>query len=76
MNLAPRTKSGPSSESVFVSVRGTDADEITAYWNGLSEDATIAYDLAPAGWSPLYGMLKDRFGVIWVLDVIANYAAS
>ncbi|HEX7210359.1 MAG TPA: VOC family protein [Propionibacteriaceae bacterium] len=69
-------KSGPSSESVFVSVRGTDADEITAYWNGLSEDATIAYDLAPAGWSPLYGMLKDRFGVIWVLDVIADYTAS
>jgi PhnB protein len=62
--------------TVFVSVRGTDADEITAYWNGLSEDATIAYDLAPAGWSPLYGMLKDRFGVIWVLDVIADYTAS
>jgi PhnB protein len=57
--------------AVFVSVRGTDADEITAHWKRLSEGATIVQDLAPAGWSPLYGMLKDHFGVTWVLDVTA-----
>ncbi|TCO35744.1 PhnB protein [Kribbella steppae] len=55
--------------SVFVSVRGKDADEITAHWKRLSEGATILQDLAPAAWSPLYGMLKDRFGITWVLDV-------
>ena len=60
--------------AVFVSVRGHDAEEITAYWKGLSEDAEVVADLAPAGWSPLYGMLKDRFGVVWVLDVVADYA--
>ena len=28
------------------------------------------YDLGPAPWgAPLYVMLKDRFGVTWVLDV-------
>ena len=54
---------------VFVSVRGTDAEEITTYWKALSSGATIVQDLAPSGWSPLYGMLKDRFGVTWVLDV-------
>lgn len=62
--------------SVFVSVRGQDAEEITTYWKGLTEGATIAYDLSPAGWSPLYGMLKDRFGVVWVLDVVAQYNPS
>ncbi|MEU4690146.1 VOC family protein [Actinoplanes sp. NPDC023714] len=55
----------------FVSVRGDDADEITGYWKGLSEGATILADLGPAGWSPLYGMLRDRFGVIWTLDIAA-----
>lgn len=54
----------------FVSVRGTDAEEVTAYWKGLSEGASIVQDLGPAGWSPLYGMLTDRFGVTWVLDVV------
>jgi PhnB protein len=57
----------------FVSVRGKDADEVTTYWKGLSEGATVVEDLGPAGWSPLYGMLRDRFGVTWVLDVAVSY---
>jgi PhnB protein len=56
--------------SFFVSVRGDSADEITTYWKSLSDGATVVQDLAPAGWAPLYGMLKDRFGVVWVLDVV------
>ncbi|WP_433385467.1 VOC family protein [Actinoplanes sp. CA-142083] len=63
---------GRSYTPVFVSVRGQDADEITAYWKSLAEGATIVQDLGPAGWSPLYGMLTDRFGVTWVLDVVAS----
>ncbi|MFS0704988.1 VOC family protein [Cellulomonas sp. 179-A 9B4 NHS] len=53
----------------FVSVRGTDADEVTARWTALADGATVVQDLGPAGWAPLYGMLVDRFGVTWVLDV-------
>lgn len=60
----------------FVSVRGETAEEISACWNKLSEGATIIQPLEPAQWAPLYGMLKDRFGVIWVLDVVSQYAAS
>ncbi|MEU5961662.1 VOC family protein [Micromonospora parva] len=62
--------------SFFVSVRGSDADEITGYWKKLSEDSTVLVDLAPAGWAPLYGMLTDRFGVTWVLDVAVEYDAG
>jgi PhnB protein len=61
---------------VFVSVRGDadSAEEITTYWKGLSQGATIQADLGPAPWgAPLYGMLTDQFGVIWVLDVQASY---
>jgi PhnB protein len=65
----------PGVNPVFVSVRGTDAAEITASWAGLSAGATVVQDLAPAGWSPLYGMLQDRFGVVWVLDVAVEHAA-
>lgn len=60
-------------ESYFVSVRGSDADEITRYWNGLSTDGTVRQELGPASWGPLYGMVTDRFGVTWVLDVAAEY---
>ncbi|GGX97043.1 VOC family protein [Streptomyces minutiscleroticus] len=58
----------------FVSVRGEDAEEITGYWKALSEGATIIADLGPSGWAPLYGMLEDRFGVTWTLDIATPYA--
>jgi len=60
----------------FVSLRGETPQEITAYWEKLSADATIVQALAPAQWAPLYGMLKDQFGVIWVVDVVSQYTAS
>ncbi|WP_433445107.1 VOC family protein [Nonomuraea sp. CA-141351] len=60
----------------FVSVRGEAADEITAYWGKLTDGATVLQPLGPAQWAPLYGMLKDRFGVTWVLDVVSDYNAS
>ncbi|MGV9912529.1 VOC family protein [Streptomyces tendae] len=59
----------------FVSVRGETADEITAYWEKLAEGATVLRPLGAAQWAPLYGMLRDRFGVTWVLDVVSEYNA-
>ncbi|MBB4941910.1 PhnB protein [Streptosporangium album] len=60
----------------FVSVRGEATEEVTAYWEKLTDGATILQPLGPAPWAPLYGMLKDRFGITWVLDVISEYDAS
>ncbi|WP_229070115.1 VOC family protein [Actinoplanes sp. DH11] len=66
----------PGDKPVFVSVRGTGEDEISAFWKGLSEGATVVQDLGPSGWAPLYGMLTDRFGVTWVLDVAVDHQAG
>ena len=63
----------PGRNAFFVSVRGDSAEEVTGYWQGLAEGATVVQDLAPSGWAPLYGMLTDRFGVTWVLDVQAAW---
>ncbi|MEU3730443.1 VOC family protein [Streptomyces sp. NPDC033538] len=59
--------------SFFVSVRGDDPEEIGALWQKLAEGSTVVQPLAPSQWAPLYGMLTDRFGVTWVLDVTAPY---
>jgi len=58
----------------FVSVRGSDADELAAVWANLAEGSTVIVPLAAAQWAPLYGMLTDRFGVTWVLDVEVAWA--
>lgn len=55
----------------FVSVRGTDVDDLTDAWDRLAEGATVLHPLGPAPWATAYGMLKDRFGVTWVMDVPA-----
>jgi PhnB protein len=65
----------PGEIPFFVAVRGDAAAEIEGYWSRLAEGAVIMQPLGPASWSQLYGMLKDRFGVTWVLDVAAASAA-
>ncbi|MBB6351054.1 MAG: putative glyoxalase/bleomycin resistance family protein [Nonomuraea muscovyensis] len=60
----------------FISLRGDAAEEITGYWDKLADGATILQPLGPAQWAPLYGMLTDRFGVTWVVDVVSDYNAS
>ena len=66
----------PGENPFFLSLRGDTAEEVTAYWEKLADGATVVQTLGPAQWSPLYGMLKDRFGVTWVVDVVSQYSAS
>ena len=56
----------------FLSVRGENLAEVASYWEGLSEGAVVIEPLAASEWSPGFGMLADRFGVTWVLDVQAT----
>ncbi|GAA1454370.1 VOC family protein [Nocardiopsis tropica] len=60
--------------AVFVSVRGDGTGEITALWEKLAVGSTVVQPLEASPWAPLYGMLKDRFGIVWVLDVAAPYS--
>ena len=62
--------------SFFVSVRGDSADELTDLWAKLLDGSTVVVDLGPSGWAPLYGMVADRFGVVWVLDLAVAYTAE
>lgn len=59
----------PGERAFFVSLRGDDAQTIRSIWDGLADGAVTVQPLAPSQWSPLFGMLRDRFGVTWVIDV-------
>lgn len=56
-------------EPFFLSVRGATVDEVSPLWKGLAEGATVIEEFGPAPWAPAFGMLADRFGVTWVIDV-------
>ncbi|WP_181703304.1 hypothetical protein [Chthonobacter albigriseus] len=66
----------PGEDPVFVSVPGDDAGTLKGYWDKLSEGGTVIRPIGPAGFSPLYGMLKDGFGVTWVLDLHFAHPAT
>jgi PhnB protein len=56
-------------QSCFVSVRGETLSEVEAFWAKLTEGGTVVEELAASAWSPGFGMVTDRFGVTWILDV-------
>lgn len=60
----------------FVSIRGETLEEVQGYWAALSAGAAIVEPLAASAWSPGFGMLTDRFGVTWILDVAAPYSRT
>jgi PhnB protein len=62
--------------SFYMSLRCSDAQEITGYWERLSVNATVVQPLSPSQWAPLYGMLLDQFGITWVVDVGSDYSAG
>ena len=53
----------------FQSLRASSLEELTGYWDALAAGAAIVEPLAASAWSAGFGMLTDRFGVTWVLDV-------
>ncbi|WP_306204457.1 VOC family protein [Actinoplanes sp. RD1] len=59
-------------EKFFVAVGGDTVEEVGTLWDKLSAGATIVEKFGPSPFSPGFGMLTDRFGVTWVLQVNAG----
>lgn len=55
--------------SFSVSLSGDDESELRGYWDRLSDGATITAPLMSAPWGDIFGMLVDRFGVNWLVNI-------
>jgi PhnB protein len=58
--------------SISVSISGEDEAELSGYWERLSEGAEISAPFGKAPWGDIFGMLNDRFGVAWLINVTAQ----
>lgn len=64
-----------TNEPFFLSVRGEELADVEPLWAKLAADArAIVAPFGPSPWAPAFGMLTDRFGITWILDVAASYA--
>ncbi|KAA1419861.1 VOC family protein [Mumia zhuanghuii] len=52
-----------------VSLSGEDEAELRGYWDGLADGAQITVPLEQAPWGDSFGMLVDKFGVSWMVNI-------
>jgi len=55
--------------SIHMSLSGDNTDELSEYFNKLSEGGTINEPLVKAPWGDTFGMLTDRFGINWMVNI-------
>ena len=60
--------------TIAVSLSGDDEAELRGYWEKLSGGATVMLPLNPAPWGDQFGMLSDRFGVPWMVNIAGKRA--
>lgn len=46
-----------------------EGEQLRSYWEGLSEGADIQMPLEKQIWGDEYGMLVDRFGIPWMVNI-------
>ena len=57
---------------VSISLSGDDDAELSGYWQKLSEGGTVTMPLEAAPWGDKFGMLTDRFGVGWMVNIAGS----
>ncbi|AJT42171.1 VOC family protein [Psychromicrobium lacuslunae] len=52
-----------------VSLSGDDDAELRGYWDKLTEGGTVSMPLEKAPWGDSFGMLTDKFGIDWLVNI-------
>jgi PhnB protein len=58
-----------TNSAVSLSGGAEDDAELRGYWEKLSEGATIREELKTAPWGDAFGMLTDKFGTPWLINI-------
>jgi PhnB protein len=59
----------PSFQGFALSISPADVAEAERLFNALADGGQVQMPLAETFWSPRFGMVADRFGVSWMINV-------
>ncbi len=62
--------------TISVSLSGDDEGELRGYFDKLKAGGTERMPLEKAPWGDSFGMLKDRFGVDWLINITGQGGAQ
>lgn len=65
-----------SGENVSLSISGNNKEELTKYFNGLSEGGEVTLPLAKQMWGDEFGMFTDKYGFHWMINIAAEKPAN
>jgi PhnB protein len=63
-------------EGFSLTINPKDVEEGTRLFNALAEGGTVKMPLGKTFWSPCFGMLDDKFGVSWMVNVAPDTCAD
>lgn len=52
-----------------ISLSGDDAEKLRGCWERLSDEGTVVMPLETQMWGDEFGMLIDRFGISWMVNI-------
>ena len=52
-----------------VSLSGEDEATLRGYWDKLADGGTVVQPLEVAPWGDAFGMLTDRYGISWLVNI-------
>jgi PhnB protein len=61
-------------DNISMSLSGPQDEDLTKYFNGLSEGGKVDMPLEAAPWGDKFGMLTDKFGIHWMVNISAPKA--
>jgi len=59
-------------ENIHMSIAGSDEATLTKYFNGLAAGGRIDMPLAKQFWGDIFGMLTDKFGIHWMVNISSD----
>lgn len=59
-------------DAVHLNLQGNDADKLNGYFTGLAAGGTIMMPLAKQFWGDVFGMLTDKYGHHWMVNITSR----
>ncbi|HEU5223311.1 MAG TPA: VOC family protein [Candidatus Lumbricidophila sp.] len=57
---------------ISISLSGDDEPVLRRYFEGLSAGGEILQPLETAPWGDTFGMFADKFGIVWLVNILAK----
>lgn len=62
----------PGHTNFGMSLEGEDEAELSGYFKKLSVGGTVTMPLEKAAWGDTFGMVTDKFGISWLVNITAT----